>query len=613
MSNQPQSTLKPDLLEQTEWSEAIAAAKAAGGGYHNYSSAFAKAANAVRENKPEFERTFFLLAGVASLVLQPDNAAEPYVPAMTMSTGRTMAEEDLGQEEITFLSTIAPMLEPPKLQARVGDILWRRSEGTSRYVFGAIALDAFMRVELDADLWSIDGEECWARAIELAYRTNSKAKLAQVCEILSEYFDRATVADGYYAMAVAGLLSKSRVPHPRAAEISARLDSLSHEFENLGDLWKARDYLLKSVRWRRRLGDANAVIDMHAREADLWQREAENLLAGDAARAAVAASHLESALKALLKIPRAERATRGIDIKIEQIKWKIRDAHADAVANMTAYDSPTIDLTDAARQARARVKGLNLLDALMKFVTVVPFASEAEARRVATERLNEPGIVDLVTRTVYTPDARVTARSAPTQSGDDRSGQIWSTMVSDYDIRTLVATRGAILPALSQLRVEHRPTRRDFRNIAQSSAIVPADREELFALALFHGFNQDFTSSLYILAPQMENLVRSVLKNARVSTTTFDADNIETENSLNALLQLPEATAIMGADLVYEIRALYCEQVGPNLRNRIAHGLFSDDESMSLHAAYAWWQMFRLVYVPYWDAYRERERDSEGE
>ncbi len=96
-----------------------------------------------------------------------------------------MAEEDLGQEDLVFLASVLNTVEPAKLRARVADILWRRSERESRYRFGAIALDAFMLVDLTPDSWASDGEECWARAIELAYRTNAKDKL-ELLEMLRE-------------------------------------------------------------------------------------------------------------------------------------------------------------------------------------------------------------------------------------------------------------------------------------------------------------------------------------------------------------------------------------------------------------------------------------------
>jgi hypothetical protein len=603
MSIEPVALLDPEALAHAAWTEALASAADAGGDYHHYWTALDSAAKRARESTPELERTFALLAGIASLILQADKPAEPYSPAIVTSTRRTMAEEDLGQEEIAFLASIIDGVEPAKLRARIGDILWRRSERENRYRFGSIALDAYMLVDLTPDSWAGDAEDCWARAIELAYRTNARDKLTQICQTLLVLFDQGAVEDGYYTMALSALLFRSRVSDAGAQKIADRMPSLSAEMEESGDLWSARDYLLEAERWYRRLGLNETVIDIHVREADLWQSEAATILATDTARVVVAASHLESALKALLKVPRAQRRERGLDTRIDEVRWAVRDAHAAAVEQMTTFESGLIDLTKAARQARARVKGLDVLTALMKFVTLATYASEAESRQAATSEVNEPRLINLVSRTLYTSGARVAARSAPTLGEDDQAERIWHVMVSNFSDRAVALTHGAILPALSQLQVEHRVSLRDFRSIAQSSAVVPADREGLFARALFHGFNRDFTSALYILAPQMENLVRQVMKSVRVSTTTFDADNIETENSLNALLERPEAAEIFGADVVFELRALYCEQVGPNLRNEVAHGLLNDDGSASLHAVYAWWQALRLIYMPFWNQY----------
>ncbi len=160
MDREP-AALSPDALAHAAWDEALASAIAAGGAYHDYWAALADAAKKVRESAPALERTFALFAGIASLMLQADRPAEPYSPAMVMSAGRTMAEEDLGDEELAFLASVASTVEPAKLRARVGDLVWRGSERESRYQFGAIALDAFLLVDLTPDSWAGDGEGCW--------------------------------------------------------------------------------------------------------------------------------------------------------------------------------------------------------------------------------------------------------------------------------------------------------------------------------------------------------------------------------------------------------------------------------------------------------------------
>ncbi|WP_170927207.1 hypothetical protein [Agreia sp. VKM Ac-1783] len=50
---------------------------------------------------------------------------------------------------------------------------------------------------------------------------------------------------------------------------------------------------------------------------------------------------------------------------------------------------------------------------------------------------------------------------------------------------------------------------------------------------------------------------------------------------------------------MFEILALYCEKVRPNLRNQVAYGLFDYDELAFSDAVQAWGQALQLVYMPY--------------
>ena len=60
-------------------------------------------------------------------------------------------------------------------------------------------------------------------------------------------------------------------------------------------------------------------------------------------------------------------------------------------------------------------------------------------------------------------------------------------------------------------------------------------------------------------------------------------------------MELPETTKIFGEDLCFEIKALFCDPAGPNLRNNVAHGLLDDNACRSLYAVYAWWLGLKLV------------------
>jgi hypothetical protein len=96
-------------------------------------------------------------------------------------------------------------------------------------------------------------------------------------------------------------------------------------------------------------------------------------------------------------------------------------------------------------------------------------------------------------------------------------------------------------------------------------------------------------------------MVRVHLKQAGAQTTNLDKDGIENENGLSTLMDLPKVAAVFGKDLSFEIKTLFCDAFGPNLRNDLAHGLLDEDAFNSPNAIYAWWLGLRLVFNTWWN------------
>jgi hypothetical protein len=112
---------------------------------------------------------------------------------------------------------------------------------------------------------------------------------------------------------------------------------------------------------------------------------------------------------------------------------------------------------------------------------------------------------------------------------------------------------------------------------------------------------------VHLLIPQLENIVRVHLKRAGVQTWTRSADGVVMENGLGSLVKYERMEQVFGAALTFEINALFCDQLGPNLRNELAHGLLGAPACHSAPAVYGWWLMLRLVASPRW---RLRSPDS---
>ena len=144
---------------------------------------------------------------------------------------------------------------------------------------------------------------------------------------------------------------------------------------------------------------------------------------------------------------------------------------------------------------------------------------------------------------------------------------------------------------------EHRITEPEFLSLTRNCPILPTDQTALWAKALWSGYDLDFSTSTLLLPPLIENLVRSHVKSVGGTTTTLDREGIEQEIGLSSLIEVPQASEVLGDELAFEIRALFCSAFGPNLRNSVAHGLVTDQSVRSVYALYAWWLSLRIVWL----------------
>lgn len=111
------------------------------------------------------------------------------------------------------------------------------------------------------------------------------------------------------------------------------------------------------------------------------------------------------------------------------------------------------------------------------------------------------------------------------------------------------------------------------RELVEENTFVPADRRDIYEPALVAGFDGDNVLFLHLVSPQLENSLRSVFRAAGLTVTSMDSQGVQEERDLNQFLRMEAAKDVMGEDLLWEARALLIEKTGPNLRNRLCHGL----------------------------------------
>ena len=551
-------------------------------------------------------RVLRLLAEVCSMMLSSDKPNDPFEPLIRINGSRSTIPDDFTDSEIEFFAKIIDSIDSPMLKGRLADLVWLK--GHPRDVkFALAAIDSYLQTLLDVDTWFGDGEDCWKRAISLCRMIGPTAgdRLNQIETSIINALSSATAEEKFFGHALADILTSSGLGESNSTAVAEKLESLAEQFTEAGDFHLSGRFYNSAAKWFSRSGDDDKSIDMTVAEAETFVNEAAARLSSDSPSHGVAASFLEEAVQVYRNVPRTSRDRRGVDQRIQELRLRISEYGRRALDEMATVSGPSIDVSESIEQARKAVSDRPVLEALKAFADLHAI-SVRQLRESAMESLSRSPFLASIPKVMSSHDGRVIART-PGISGSVPSDYDEKEILSEmnrvhYGTRVGVVVQAVILPALDVLNLEHRLRETDLIDLARQSPIVPAGREVLFGKALAQGFSRDFASSIHLLAPQIEHMVRTPLKYAGVNTSHLGQDGIETENGLSALIDIPETTAIFGEDLTYEIKALFCDQMGPNLRNNIAHGLLNDREAHSVDAIYAWWLGLKLVFNTFWNS-----------
>ncbi len=606
-----------DAFNNCGW-EAVLDGVADKGYYSIFHALREAAARADKEVSRAHGKVLGLLAEACSMRLSPDKPNEPFQPSFVGSGRRLMTPADFTDSEIAFFAKIIESIDNPLLKGRLADLVWIR--GLPRdATFALAAIDTYMQVPLDVDAWFRDGERCWQRAIGLSYMIGPIAgdRPDRIESSIVKAIESATAEDKFFTHGLADILRSNGLGKSHSATVAGKLESLAGEFGEEGNFLASESFYNAAAKWFKDSGDDDKSIDMTVAEAEAFVGDATARVSSDSPSHGVAGSFLENAIQVYRGIPRAHRDRHQVDRRIQDLRLRLNEYGQRAQDEMNTFSAPPIDVSESIGQARAAVSGKPAHEALRAFANLHK-TSVKKLRESAIESLSRSTLWALVHKVVSSHDGRVIARTpgikGATPSEEDEAAIRAEMNHPHYGTLVSVAVQALILPAAEVLTLEHHLRTADFIELARRSPIVPVGREVLFGKALAQGFNRDFGTSIHLLAPQIEHMVRFHLKSAGVSTAHLDQDGIETENGLNALIDLPEALGIFGEDLTYEIRALFCDQVGPNLRNNIAHGLLNDQEAQSVDAVYAWWLGLKLVFNTFWNSlHRETGREQQGQ
>lgn len=588
-------------------------------GYEPLWRAFSKAAELAMEAKTNAPaKALWLLADACAMRLlsSSDNRQQPFASTVTHLGWRTVGPDDFTEADLDFFAQVVEATDSPWLKARLADLLWVRKH-KEKHRMALTALDSYRQIPVGTEILQEDWQAGWERAITLTQMLGKTAaeKLNGIEQTLLGAMHAVTKSDSWLAWRLSELVQRVGLAKAQAAAVANKLASLAREFGTDTDqvqIMTAGRLFRHAAIWFGIANDEAEAAAMKAQVAECYVREGMSRIQTPHPSHGAAASFYEQAIQTYRAIPRIDRQALGVEERLTDLQRQMGEASEKSLGELGEVPLPEVDFRKQMAWASQAVQGKTLGEALQAFscITLPPFKHQ-DLRQQVVERLKHPSLMDIFPITALAENGRVIARAPRVDTNADLADEVnkdrvlWE-MTKTYRAWLNFYVNAFIWPALDSLVVEHRLREADLIELASRSPIVPIGRERLFGKALFAGFNHDFVTALHLLTPQIEHMVRYHLKHAGVNTANLDKSGVQTENGLSSLIILPAAEKVFGEDLVFEIKALYCTPMGPNLRNLLAHGLLDDNDCQSTEVIYAWWLGLRLVCHPFWNAARTR-------
>lgn len=541
-----------------------------------------------------------LLFAASSMMLNPTSLVEPFSPISIMFGRRSALPEDFFPDDLIFFEEIAPIIDHPKLSARIYEILWLLITPRNP-IFAEKAIENYCQIPVRPEEWFGDVEKCWERAIYLSRIMKNQEKLNFIVTTLINTIENSTISDGFFPLRVLSLLKKYRISNSNLMKCNEKISHLANQLKDEEQKDLAKDFYICISDNYRLLEDYENQSTYLLLVGDLYidlARECEKL---DPPNNVSAYINYENAIKYLRGIPKKFREKLGIENKLDEVRKLMNNSGELSLSEMGVISSGSIDISKFIEESVNAVRGKELLNALATLANIYSGPKVKELREYAEDMIKNHPLQAFVPFIGFSANGKVKSKRPGFDFDNENSEEVfWSEMVKKYMIEISLSVQGGIWPALEIVRQEHRISEMDFFQISGQSPIVPLGRENLISKALYLGFEGDFVSSIHIVTPQIENIVRYHLNQIGIPTTVLDGNGIETEIGLSKLMEIKEVGDIFGENLTFEFKALFCDPYGPNLRNEIAHGLLSYEYAQSEYSIYAWCLLLRMVVNSFW-------------
>lgn len=537
-------------------------------------------------DKDNYPNEIIVLHEICILPLTIVNQNFPYFEI----TGNTIV--DIATKNMLLLIECLDNLENPLIKGRIADILWLTKTNTKidkPIQYAQKSIENFSKIALSSENY-LDIINCYKRALILSTQTRQAIDKKHIISQLESAINSAYKIDTpFYQYHSAEILINYNLLDDFNQLANILITIGEDRYSQVGITFGTIEYLELALQIFIKTKNKEEEISLLKKITNIYIKDADKRDQGMHVRMLC-----EEALKTARKIPTSERDL-SITQTINSLESKIYHIGATIMNQMNTISSGQIDITKYQKEVMLNMSNIkSTQDALIKFSQLNATHKYSYIKSQCIQ-MNKNSLMQAVC--TIRPIVHDGRSIGPLPRFDENKIEVLEIyMVGHFNQYLLpLLNKVYIIPSFQQLSIDHEVKLDDLKKICQLSDIIPKDRIELITKALHFGFQEDFQTAIYLLSPQVENIIRQLLKTKNISTTHIDQNNNQTENGLSSLLDLPEIKDILDENILFTLKALFTSQLGPNLRNNIAHGLFNDQESYSQEVIYAWWFIFQWI------------------
>ena len=524
------------------------------------------------------------LIAACGMHFQPDSHTEPFRSMAIFGDRRSPNLGDFDRSQIDKLDVTLEQIQHPVLRARLADICFVLS-AHKRFHFAKTAVLSYaeiIRKVRDQELFlrtfnenfcGLTIQKLLRRALNISASTRHQPPLFEPLKELGSTLFNCSIEQNLVqsTFALSELSLSFNLVSP--STIGTEIEAFAHTIEDA--IWQQELYLLASQAHKKAGNDND-----HSKCRGLAAEACRNY-AYSQSYPPFRAHWLSRALQLLKDNKLAKNRKAEIHIELVSEQGKISESIMPFTTKTDISDL-VIEINKILENATFPEKIKLLLERARP-----PIAEELkeEAERsfkkyffsnlFGANHLNSRG---LTTKTVQANNFE-----------EGNSEAIFEQAHQHEELRRKLICEASIKPILRSIHISDYIDPKIIGTICKYSPLVPPENKNLIYKGFIEFIKGENAIATAILVPLFENILRHILRTHGHITSNFNEDTgVQADLMLGPLMSSygEEISNLLGADVYFQIELLF-GTAGANLRNKVAHGVYSDYETMSADAIFA--------------------------